>query len=1144
MYAMKRIAIFIFLLMFGMQNSEGQTPITWIDQVGVEEVGSDLISTAVGWGHVGAASEETLSSNLSWSVSMEAADHIGYRALGVSENNDNAHINSIDYMIYLYQNVWYYKINAPGMQTGYLSQGSFDVGDTFIISYNHCAEILSFTRVPLNGAPKSTIEVSVSLQDMIVDCAMYGGTNPVTTIRNVLINGNIQYSVDDLVFDDESAYLQNTCVLQELIDNTPDEGTLDLVYSGDGVLFIDEVVVSNSLTINGDEITLKRPIILGDVESLPEPLEEVDWSQYPLLNNLRWHRLMTVSNSELQQSFYLNDLYFDGSILEMNATYNTPYAGYEIEHSTLLFLNHPNNSNYSENESYKLNAVLTNCKFYNNGSDGVGVYRNVDFEMYDSEAHDCFRGGLTCTGGNSIITVDGFDTFGSSIPTGVDFEVNKPGTDANGDPHNGSAGNNGRWQLIVDLDNISLDADMDIGVFDESVVTVDNSELRSPGLRLYFKNSRGTFTNCDFKNGEMKVDLSHIFAFNDLTFNDCTFEVVQSEELLPLSCVPIVRDLGYQDQLMTFNSCKFISSQHENMVVGIPTHYSKVENSNKIVVDNSYFSSGIDNGIQTYNTDCGVTSGLDIEVKHSKFYCDYPYRTWGLAPLTPFNIKLECNYYESENFMYVAPWSTPSDGLNKLSFNNTILNQKSNTIYSILNASSPYSYNLDNIDVQGERLIFGNVPPTSSVNGLIGDFYINNNNLYECTESGYYSIPYSNDLSDCEEVPISSSTLNPATWVLNNQLATETLQAYDFCGNPIEFSTCNDLNIFETIENATVTEFGSISLFFESASCNSNQYSIMWDTGEVTADIDMLLPGEYCVTVRATASEIDCYDCIARKCFTVEGTNCMTPMPEFSEIISDASCGGGRGSIDLTVEVDECEDVSFQWSNGSFEEDISGLDPGKYCVTVTRTSIDKEGCSGEDCYTVKCYKVKSNNENCNYGFCKTDIQLSERHEGVLNPGEIDLFLSCELRESIWSFNGTEINNFDPANITVPGEYCFQFVDLQDCQGEICFDVGYCFEEGGCTICTASHQNTPRSIENYSMNVSPNPFTDRISVSCTKGINSISVFNINGQKVEEILIEGSIEYNLNSESLTTGIYYLHIQLSDGTTQIEKIIKINN
>lgn len=64
-----------------------------------------------------------------------------------------------------------------------------------------------------------------------------------------------------------------------------------------------------------------------------------------------------------------------------------------------------------------------------------------------------------------------------------------------------------------------------------------------------------------------------------------------------------------------------------------------------------------------------------------------------------------------------------------------------------------------------------------------------------------------------------------------------------------------------------------------------------------------------------------------------------------NSLITDASCGVNNGAINLTVSSNSME--FYQWSNFQNTQDISGLSPGNYTVTITNSD-----CSISETYTV------------------------------------------------------------------------------------------------------------------------------------------------------------------------------------------------
>lgn len=77
----------------------------------------------------------------------------------------------------------------------------------------------------------------------------------------------------------------------------------------------------------------------------------------------------------------------------------------------------------------------------------------------------------------------------------------------------------------------------------------------------------------------------------------------------------------------------------------------------------------------------------------------------------------------------------------------------------------------------------------------------------------------------------------------------------------------------------------------------------------------------------------------------------------------------------------------------------------------------------------------------------------------------------------------------------------------------------------------------KEIKTVDVNIYPNPTADLVNIKSKVDVSSISLFNIEGRKLSETYKENSIDLS----PYTTGVYFLHIVLKDGTTFKHKIIK---
>ncbi|MFK7775977.1 MAG: gliding motility-associated C-terminal domain-containing protein [Saprospiraceae bacterium] len=156
----------------------------------------------------------------------------------------------------------------------------------------------------------------------------------------------------------------------------------------------------------------------------------------------------------------------------------------------------------------------------------------------------------------------------------------------------------------------------------------------------------------------------------------------------------------------------------------------------------------------------------------------------------------------------------------------------------------------------------------------------------------------------------------------------------DFLGNSCNITVENILpiTISETVTNPTCVgdTDGAIDI---TVSGGVEEYTYAWSTGAATSqDISNLAAGSYTVTVT---------DC---KGVTAEQTIMVTdpaPVTGTANITQVSGAGNSDGEIDLTPS-GGTPNYTYLWSNGSTNEDLSGLPIGTYTVTIT----DAIGCTG------------------------------------------------------------------------------------------------------------------------------------------------------------------------------------------------------
>jgi hypothetical protein len=92
-------------------------------------------------------------------------------------------------------------------------------------------------------------------------------------------------------------------------------------------------------------------------------------------------------------------------------------GGHGLEQAHLLFLTGGGSG------GGRLRVLVEGCATVENVADGIAVYSDAEVDIRDHFAQNCFRGGITVLGGNSVTTVDGYTARGRDRSKAVDIEV-------------------------------------------------------------------------------------------------------------------------------------------------------------------------------------------------------------------------------------------------------------------------------------------------------------------------------------------------------------------------------------------------------------------------------------------------------------------------------------------------------------------------------------------------------------------------------------------------------------------------------------------------------------------------------------------------------------------------------------------------
>jgi hypothetical protein len=140
---------------------------------------------------------------------------------------------------------------------------------------------------------------------------------------------------------------------------------------------------------------------------------------------------------------------------------------------------------------------------------------------------------------------------------------------------------------------------------------------------------------------------------------------------------------------------------------------------------------------------------------------------------------------------------------------------------------------------------------------------------------------------------------------------------------------------FTALPDATVNTGTLCPNAFLSLTLTGNgEPTIIWNTGDTTANITGLAPGSYSVTVT------DLFGCIQSTSATVGSA--INPTPTLTiDNVTDVSCNGANdGAIDVTG-TGGTGSLTYTWSNNATTQNLSNLSVGMYNVVVS----DANGCT-------------------------------------------------------------------------------------------------------------------------------------------------------------------------------------------------------
>lgn len=190
-------------------------------------------------------------------------------------------------------------------------------------------------------------------------------------------------------------------------------------------------------------------------------------------------------------------------------------------------------------------------------------------------------------------------------------------------------------------------------------------------------------------------------------------------------------------------------------------------------------------------------------------------------------------------------------------------------------------------------------------------------------------------------------------------------------------------------------------------------YTYHWSNNASTEDVSGLAAGTYTVTVTAGTS------CSATASFTVTNN---TSNPVIAPAITPAICSNPDGGIDLTISGGTAP-YNFHWTNNASTEDLSGILPGTYNVTVT----DANGCTADTLLAVP-------NNSSTFSLAGNTVHLTDC---VTPNGSVNLTVTPAGGYTYAWSNGATTE--DVSNLTA-GVYTVSVTETGTCTASISFVV--------------------------------------------------------------------------------------------------------
>ena len=270
-----------------------------------------------------------------------------------------------------------------------------------------------------------------------------------------------------------------------------------VMFGNEKTYVVTELPAFWGMKLYGNGCTLKRPNLSASPYNWTD--EQIKWSRF---FDMRTSKIGAV----VDEVTVFDGITFDGNAFSMWQETD----GYKYEQAPFIALAATRTGNRAQ-------INITNCKFVDNFASGVSVSENIDINMDNCFARNCFKGIITVVGQNSVVNVSNitnrndYDSFAS-----INVEINHPSDTSTELP------------TFVNVTNAYLEKNFKTGYsYNGSVMNYKNVEFRDIKSAIFLTGGRTSFDGCTFEftyDGSSTDYKYPIYGNGVFKFSNCEFK--------------------------------------------------------------------------------------------------------------------------------------------------------------------------------------------------------------------------------------------------------------------------------------------------------------------------------------------------------------------------------------------------------------------------------------------------------------------------------------------------------------------------------------------------------------------------------------------------------------------------------------------